>query len=141
MTSSIGKDLEALEASTAITPRSYKNLSRVRLPSHSGASRAELLKILDALVDDFHVRKIIAFGSCVQGEPNEHSDIDLCVIRPKDRGCTHPRWEARQAVARKRPRIAFDLLVLDLTEWECQQAAPFGVYRDVLERGVTLYEG
>lgn len=119
----------------------YRNLPQLDLPTHAGANPDELLKILDALVEDFHATKIIAFGSCVKGKPGEHSDIDLCVIRNPSANCTHPRWEGRQVVARRRPRIGFDLLVLSPEQWQRQQKSPFGVYAEVAANGVTLYEG
>ena len=80
----------------------FQNLDRLHYPPRPANARAEVEKILRALVEDYGAEKIIAFGSAVRGGVTEHSDIDLCVIREHPPGCTHPGLEADLAVM-KRP--------------------------------------
>ncbi len=118
----------------------YKNLDRLHLPPRPVDARGHLRRILDALVDDFGAEKIIAFGSCTRGGATEHSDIDLCVVREHPPESRKPRWEGRMAISAKRPAVPYDLLVIRPSQWREQCARPFGVYDEVVNHGITLYE-
>jgi predicted nucleotidyltransferase len=118
----------------------YKNLNKLSLPPCDSDPQEELLKILDALVDNYGAESITAFGSCVRGNPTAHSDLDLFVTRNHPPDTTHPRWEGRMAVASRHPRLSYDLLVLRPDQWAEQKKSPFGVYSDVVEHGIPLYE-
>ncbi len=50
-----------------------------RYPVHRIADR--LLPYLQVLVEQFHPEQVILFGSYAYGDPNEHSDVDLLVIK------------------------------------------------------------
>ena len=50
-----------------------------RYPVHCIADRLE--PYLRVIVEKFQPEKIILFGSYAQGNPNEHSDVDLLIIR------------------------------------------------------------
>ena len=118
----------------------FQNLDRLHYPPRPANARAKLEKILCALVEDYGAEKIIAFGSAVRGGVTEHSDIDLCVLREHPPGCTRPRWEGQMAVAKTDARIPYDLLVLNPAQWREQNARPFGVYDEVTQHGVSVYD-
>lgn len=122
-----------------MTPR-FQNVDRLHLPRGADNPREELEKILTALVEDYHAQTIIAFGSCVRGGVNEHSDVDLCVVREHPPGCRQPGLEADLAVARRRPLMSKDILVRTPAEMNRARTRPFGVMDEVLSHGVTLYE-
>src|SRR5258708_32273966 len=50
-----------------------------RYPVHKIADR--LLPYLRVLVERFHPQQVILFGSYAYGEPNEHSDVDLLIVK------------------------------------------------------------
>jgi len=118
----------------------FQNLQSLHYPPRPENARAEVEKILRALVEDYGAEKIIVFGSTVRGGVDEHSDVDLCVIREHPPGCTHPGWDADMAVAKARARISKDILVRTPAQIEAARTRPFGVMDEVLNHGVTVYE-
>jgi predicted nucleotidyltransferase len=118
----------------------FINLDRLHYPPRPANARAEVEKILTALVEDYGAEKIIAFGSTVRGGVTEHSDIDLCVIRQHPPGCTHPGLEARLAAGRYQPLISKDILVKDPAQYRLESAHPIGAMQEVVEHGLTVYE-
>lgn len=118
----------------------FRNLHSLHYPPRPKNARAEVEKILRALVEDYGAEKIIVFGSAVRGGVDEHSDIDLCVIREHPPGCTHPAQEAGEAVARAEALISKDILVRTPEQIEAARKRPFGVMDEVLNHGVTVYE-
>ena len=118
----------------------FTNLDRLHLPPRPANARAELQKILCALVEDYGAEKIIVFGSCVRGTATEHSDVDLCVIREHPPGCTHPGLEADLAVGRTMALISKDILVRTPGQFEKERQKPFGVMDEIVNHGLTVYE-
>jgi predicted nucleotidyltransferase len=118
----------------------FQNLQSLHYPPRPENARAEVEKILRALVEDYGAEKIIVFGSTVRGGVDEHSDIDLCVIRKHPPGCTHPAWDASMAVARAESLVSKDILVRTPEQIEAARKRPFGVMDEVLNHGITVYE-
>jgi predicted nucleotidyltransferase len=118
----------------------FQNLDRLHLPPQPRDAWQHLVRVLCALVEDYGAQKIIAFGSCVRGSVDEHSDVDLCVIREHPPGCTHPGLDVETCVGKVRPRISTDILVRTPDQWRTAQQAPFGVMCEVIQHGLTVYE-
>ena len=118
----------------------FQNLQRLHYPPRPANAREEVEKILHALVEDYGAEKIIVFGSAVRGGMDEHSDIDLCVIREHPPGCTHPARDAGLAAARAGTLISKDILVRTPEQIEAARQRPVGVMDEVLNHGVTVYE-
>ena len=118
----------------------FQNLESLHYPPRPENSRAEVEKILHALVENYGAEKIIVFGSAVHGGMDEHSDIDLCVIREHPPGCTHPGFEADMAAAKADALISKDILVRTPAQIDAARQRPFGVMAEVLNHGVTVYE-
>jgi predicted nucleotidyltransferase len=97
-------------------------------------------RTVDALAEDFGAQEIWLFGSMATGQSTEHSDIDLLVVRPARPGSLRPSVEARLCLFRRGICHPFDLLVLTPERWSQARQNPFGVYEEVLTRGVKLYE-
>jgi predicted nucleotidyltransferase len=57
-------------------------------------------ELLDRVVDFFHPRRVILFGSRARGEARQDSDVDLLVIldddAPADRLTLRSGWESRR---------------------------------------------
>lgn len=118
----------------------YQNLDKLHLPPRPSDAMEHLVRILDALADDYGAQKIIAFGSCVRGGVTEHSDIDLCVVREHPPGCTHPTLDAGLALRAAEARISIDLLVRTPARFQQAILRPFGVMDEIVRHGLTLYE-
>ena len=54
-----------------------------------------------ALADDFGASEIWLFGSYAVGTADEHSDIDLLVVRAERPDCPRPSVEARLCLSRR----------------------------------------
>ena len=119
----------------------FINLDRLTLPPLPVDARAQLERVLTALVEDYGAEKIIAFGSSVRGTATEHSDVDLCVIREHPVGCTRPTYDALTAAAKSRPLISTDILVRTPGQIAAARRHPFGVMDEILNHGLPVYEG
>ncbi len=118
----------------------FINLDRLKLPSRPADARAQLERVLAALVEDYGAEKIIAFGSSVRGTATEHSDVDLCVVREHPAGCTRPTFDALTSASKARPLISTDILVRTPAQMDAARRRPFGVMDEVLNHGLSLYE-
>ena len=46
-------------------------------------SKTDIRRYCDSIAATFQPLKIIFFGSCAHGQPNEDSDVDVLVVMPK----------------------------------------------------------
>jgi uncharacterized protein len=98
----------------------------------------ELLKyITDTIVDNFHPRRIILFGSRARGEARPDSDVDLLLEMETDKGY----YDRKQAVraAFQRPNLEMDLIVLTPDELRKRSAFLGGLVRTAVREGRVLY--
>lgn len=100
--------------------------------------RAEIQKYAEAIAREFRPQKIILFGSHAYGRPTDDSDVDLMVLMPKHR-------RSRRTATDIRVRLGYSGFPMDLLVWtpdrlrEWSQAGD-GFARDILDRGLVLYE-
>lgn len=79
---------------------------------------------------------VILFGSYAHGRPSAASDLDLCVIVKSAR----PFFERSARVQKMVPRGPCYAEVLAYTPQEFEAARDLPMFRDIVERGVVLYE-
>ncbi len=99
----------------------------------------KLLKyITDTIVEHFHPRRIILFGSRARGEAHSDSDVDLLVEMESDL----PFYERVTAVDSLfgLRTWAMDLLVLTPEEMKKERQFLGGVVRSAEREGRVLYE-
>ena len=118
----------------------FRNLQSLHYPPSPANARAEVEKILRALVDEYGAEQIIVFGSAVRGGVTADSDIDLCVIREHPPGCTHPALDAGLAAARAGTLVSKDILVRTPDQIAAARQHPRGVMDEIINHGVTVYE-
>ena len=94
------------------------------------------LKIVEALKPLKPV-KIILFGSYAYGEPNEHSDLDICVVERDYKN----KWEEKKKIRKALSFIDLpkDILNPTLEEYEFYKKEPGSVYKDIEEKGIVLW--
>jgi uncharacterized protein len=116
----------------------FPALRDARYPVHKIADQLE--PYLRVLVDKVHPEKIILFGSQAYGDPTEHSDVDLLIVR---RGITSSKasnLEIRDLFWNvDAPPTSFTLLSRTPEQLDEKLANGSPVYQEILEKGLLLY--
>ena len=89
------------------------------------------------LADEFRPERIVLFGSYAHGLPHADSDVDLLVVTRKRQS------SVEQSVAMRlklRPQFPLDLLVRSPAKIKQRLALGDQFMRDIMERGIVLYE-
>ena len=105
------------------------------------SAQFDLDRAVEVLAREFGASEIWLFGSTGTDTADEHSDIDLLVVRTGRDHSLRPSVEARLCLSRRGIRRPFDLLVLTPERWRAARERPAGVYQEVLKHGRRLYEG
>jgi predicted nucleotidyltransferase len=116
----------------------FPALRDARYPVHRIAQRLE--PYLRAIVEKTHPLRIILFGSYACGQPDEHSDVDLLVVRQAIVSRRDSDLEIVRALRGIEPvRLPFTILSLtpERLEWLLARGSHF--YGDIMRRGVELY--
>jgi predicted nucleotidyltransferase len=110
-----------------------------RYPVHRIADR--LLPYLRVLVQQFEPHQVILFGSYAYGLPDEHSDVDLIIIKEMHQSPIQEATAIRRAFRPIRwtlGSLPFDLLVLDEEEHAERIRHSAGFYGESVARGLRL---
>jgi len=109
-----------------------------RYPIHKAADHLE--PYLRTLVERLRPEKIILFGSYAYGQPDEHSDFDLLVIRRGIESSKASNIEIRRALRDvPAPPVSFTFLSRTPEEFEAKLEQGSPIYEDIAEKGVVLY--
>jgi predicted nucleotidyltransferase len=102
---------------------------------------AALEPYLNILVRDFAPQRVILFGSYAYGQPTEHSDVDLLVVKPLQQHAVAESVAIRRAWREARRRgqpLPVDLIV-ESPEGHCRRLAEAaGFYDEINRRGLRL---
>ena len=125
-------------ASAATGPLEFPALRDSLFPVHKIADQLE--PYLRVIVEKFHPEKVILFGSQAHGTPDEHSDVDLLIVRRGITSENDSNLEIRRAfwsVAAPRPSFT----ILSKTPERLQQALAegSGFFEEILSNGLELY--
>ena len=126
------------------TPPAYQTRTRFpalrdpRYPVHAVADRLE--PYLRVLIDRFHPERVILFGSYAYGQPTEHSDFDLLVVRRDMVSENQSNLEIRRAFWDvPGPRPPFTILSKTPERIAERLTVKSDFYEDIVGKGVTLY--
>jgi uncharacterized protein len=109
-----------------------------RYPIHKAADHLE--PYLRAIVEKIHPEKIILFGSYAYGQPNEHSDFDLLVIRKDIPSSKASNIEIRHVIWKvEAPPASFTFLSHTPESFAAKLAEGSFIYGDIAKKGVVLY--
>ncbi len=89
------------------------------------------------IIEKFHPRRIILFGSYAYGHPRPESDVDLLVVMETPLRETQQALEIRQYL---KPLFGVDILVYIPKHLEQRLAWGDPFLREIVERGIILYE-
>jgi len=98
-----------------------------------------LARCVAALRQAVPVEEVWLFGSCARGKATPESDLDLLVVLRDDHGLARPHLECYRAIRGLYSGIPADVLAISSTQWQREQASPFGLFDDVCREGVRLY--
>jgi hypothetical protein len=110
-----------------------------RYPVHQIADR--LLPYLRVLVDQFRPQQVILFGSYAYGQPDEHSDVDLLIVKELEQS---PVREAAEILKAWRPirwqgdSMPFELLIETPASHENRVKKQGAFYSEVVRCGLRL---
>ena len=110
-----------------------------RYPVHQIADK--LLPYLRVLVEQFHPDQVILFGSYAYGDPDEHSDVDLLVVKPVQESRLKDKIAIRAAwwpVLLASSPLSFDLLLVNPEEHTLRSRAGSAYYKEITEKGLRL---
>lgn len=82
--------------------------------------------------------KIILFGSYAHGNPNENSDIDLCVVKETIDSKIREKRKIRELL--KDINISKDILVPSRSEFDFYKNEHGSVYMDIENNGLVLWQ-
>lgn len=100
----------------------------------------DLTRQLDQLVEElkaYGAEKIILFGSTARGDTDEHSDVDLVVIKPTTMGFVERLGDV---VKKCRSPLNADIIVYTPDEFQRMQEMENPFIETVLKDGKILYE-
>jgi predicted nucleotidyltransferase len=109
-----------------------------RYPISKAADQLE--PYLRTIVEKIQPDKIILFGSYAYGQPDEHSDFDLLVVRRGIESSKASNIEIRRAIRHVNAAPA-SFTFLSRTPEEVQSKLNEGspIYEDIVEKGLVLY--
>ena len=113
-----------------------------QLPTQAGAGRRkvlqnELRRITDSLKRDRNVEKVFLFGSMASEEVTEWSDLDLVIIKRTAKIFLN---RIKEMILLFKPRVGVDFFVYTPSEWRRMQETGSFFCREVVNKGVVLYE-
>jgi predicted nucleotidyltransferase len=101
-------------------------------------SEEVLLNVKQRLVEGFHPRKIILFGSQARADADERSDVDILVVCSFEGKRRHLMLEMDRALSGL--DYAFDVLILRPEEFQIDSLIAGTVGRYASKEGKVLYE-
>ncbi len=114
-------------------PRSPVDWESLRTP----VTEELLADITQRIVEAFHPRRVILFGSYAYGTPHIYSDVDLFVEMESDLSMFRRAAEVFRVA--EVPFVPMDVLVFTPSELQARLDIGDHFYRDILERGRVLY--
>lgn len=120
------------------TTTEFPALRDPRYPVHQAAGRLE--PYLRVIVERFHPERIILFGSYAYGQPDEHSDFDLLIIRrdiPSEKASNLEIAKAFWDIPGRRP--SFTLLSKTPERIAERLAVKSSFYEEIVGKGLEVY--
>ena len=141
MSSHILTDIEKLVTSTLTgSPELDEEVLRdPQYPVHRIAN--QLVPYLRVLLEDFHPQQVILFGSYAYGDPSEHSDVDLLIIKPLEQSPVREAISIRKAWRPVRATVGalpFDLIVTSPEDHQRRLSHSAGFYEEIVQRGLRI---
>ena len=95
--------------------------------------------IVEKIAREYKPSRIILFGSYAYGQPDQDSDIDLCIIKETQDRPIDRRVAVTRIVSDPKRLIPFEPLVLSPREFEERLKAGDQFLKEILDHGKVLY--
>ena len=99
--------------------------------------KAELNRCLALLIDRYRAQKVLLFGSMIDDETGEWSDLDLIIVKETDRRFLDRTKEVMQLL---QLRVGADILVYTPAEFERLSRERVFVRDEIVGKGQVLYD-
>ena len=120
------------------TASRFPALHDSRYPVHKLADQLE--PYLRVIVENFHPQRIVLFGSQAYGQPTEHSDVDLLIVRHGIASEKESNLAIRRALWEvPGPRPSFTFLSKTPEDVAAALAAHDPFFEDIIGQGLELY--
>ena len=103
-------------------------------------AKQDLQRLLDKLIAAYTPQQVILFGSHAYGEPDQHSDLDLLIVKETSETPFWRRVKVGRIVQDKRRKTPIQPLVITPQELasQLQKGDPFLI--EIMEKGEVLYD-
>lgn len=97
-------------------------------------------KILEFIIDklkEIEPKQIMLFGSYVYGNPSEHSDLDLLIIKDDVPSKIKIKKEIRKLISTV--QLPKDIIVASTAEYEFYKTETGSIFKEINEKGLILW--
>jgi predicted nucleotidyltransferase len=103
-------------------------------------AKQDLDRLLQKLIVGYAPQQVILFGSHAYGTPNQHSDLDLLIVKETSETPFQRRVQVGRIVQDRRRKTPIQPLVITPQELaaQVQKGDPF--LTEILEKGEVLYD-
>lgn len=133
-------DSQIPNGGNALSPVLHEEVLRdPNYPVHRIAN--QLVPYLRVLVENFQPLQVILFGSYAYGDPNEHSDVDLLIIKQLEQSPVREAISMRKAWRSVRATVGplpFDLIVTSPEDHQHRLLHSAGFYEEIVQRGLRV---
>ena len=110
------------------------------IPSLRRGERDAFIRCLAAMGNVLPVQRIILFGSYARGEPQEDSDVDLCVVAKNVSSQYRAACRLRRAIGLIRGKPSMSLIPVSPERLAEKRQARDPFFMAVLQEGVPIAE-
>ena len=107
--------------------------------SPSTPNDAELMDLVERLIQGYRPSKVILFGSRASGRPDQAGDIDLLIVKETEERFID-RWKTvRRILTDPRRKTPLDTLIMTPLELDHRLAVGDRFIQEIMETGIELY--
>jgi predicted nucleotidyltransferase len=103
-------------------------------------AKQDLNKLLTKLITGYNPQQVILFGSYAYGKPDQHSDLDLLIVKETNKPPFQRRVEVGRIIQDQNRMTPIQPLVITPQELkeQLQKGNPFLI--EILQKGEVLYD-
>lgn len=111
----------------------------ITIEPQNGSNSPLIEKILDKLVNEYHPKEVILFGSYAQGNPHEDSDIDLLIVKDTKEKFLERWTTVRKILTDPKRKVPMDVLILTPEEIDNRLSIGDQFLLEIYRTGNRLY--
>jgi predicted nucleotidyltransferase len=103
-------------------------------------TKQDLERLLSKLIAGYAPQRVFLFGSHVYGEPDQHSDLNLLIVKETTRSPFQRRVEVGRIVQDRSRRTPIQPLVISPEELEERIRSGDPFLTEIVEKGEVVYD-